>query len=1686
MNKLHKLLIIALILIMGGNTLKAENLTATRNSETELVTKNQDLHYHDNFINNDNHVVSALTASAAAAADLTVTIDTGGKVTLKDADGDGYYEISTADELYAFAAAVNGGNRAINGKLTANIVVNQNMLTSDGDLNGDGSDFRAWIPINNSNINGYNGTFDGGEHTVSSLYFNNINTKYVGLFGNVASSGKVANVGVIDTYFNGYSYIGGVVGKNSGTVSGCYNTSTVMGIMNGGGFNTSDYIGGVVGYNSGTVSDCYNNGSVSGIDNIGGVVGDNSGTVSDCYNNGSVSGSVSIGGVVGYNSGIVSGCYNIDNISGNSRIGGVVGYNNNISDDSPAIVSGCYNNGNVSGNNIYVGGIVGDNSAIVRSCYNTGNSSEGGVVGGNRKDGTVTSCYYDSTVHTGNAFNFNLGTVTDVLGKTPTQFASGEVAYLLQGEQEENVWGQTIGTDAYPVLGGEKVYRGYENCGDTEPKYTNDENISEEKLEHSGNITYTVNETDNTKHDITYSCCGMVVIEEHVSEKEENKATCKELAVCDHCGESYGELAHTGGTATCTTQAVCEVCGESYGELDPNNHEYENNNGICCETIQPATLVTNENYESLGLTAEYVGFYQIGNAGQLYWFANHINTVDRTASAVLTADIDLEGKSDGTGRKWTPIGSTGENSHNFRGVFDGQNHTITGLYVEGGRAGLGFFGEVRTGTVKNFTIYGEVVVNTEVNYVGGVIGSTCGLNGSDHGLEHNGATIQNITSYVNLTAKTHGIGMVGGFIGYANHETLIENCSWYGTFDAGIYRVDSGAGGFIGRLYDTSDVTVRNCAAYGTIKTAYKNGTFENYSTIYIGGFLSYSPAGAQTVLENNLWAGEIINNTDLEASNAHLSAFGTMTSFQSITNCYALNSTPYVTTNNENENDNSITTVTAERLASGEIVYLLQGEQETQVWGQNIDNGEMADAYPVLGGAKVYKHTFDFGNINVYSNLETLDMTPHGKCGDYLYWNITDSTLTIFGTGAMYDYALETSPWYTHKESLKTLVLEEGMTSIGKYAFYSCNGFAGELIIPNSVTSIGYVAFGSCNFTGSLTIPNNVTSIGDYAFTSCDFRGSLTIGNSVTSIGRNAFSQCYFTGSLIIPNSVTYIGNEAFNCYGLTDIFFYRNESPSIAYINTFAKINSNAKIYAPVIWESFTNIPEDKLVKMPTFVGQQTTDNGQQTSSTGWVFPEGQTEISAEDHVAINAPLVLGQQTTDNSQQTLSTLTVKSFGYCGDGTTINGSITIEEGGQLYCETARGEVTVRKEIIGYAGQQTTDNGQQTSWYTIASPLKEVIDLSNSNTFITSTPFDLYRYDEPSHTWQNAKPGEGSTNFQTIETGRGYLYANAENTTLEFTGNINTEDVNYTLTAQSEVLNGFHLVGNPYTHDISFNHLSADAELANGYYVLNGEGAWGATLGNEGDVIKVGQGALIKTIDAGTLMISKSQSRNDTESQSRDASMNPAKSTNIDTSQQPTISLIVSNSTYSDKAFVVFDKGVGLDKINHENENIPLLYIPQDDTDYAIAMMDENVSEIPVSFEAMTMGQYTISLQQENCDFEELYLLDKETGEKVNILEEDYTFMATTADNAERFILLKANSQQPTANSSHFAYVSGEDLIISVEGKVQIIDVMGRIIYSNDVTSDNNRIDVSGFDNAAYIVRVVNENGVKVQKVVIY
>ena len=119
----------------------------------------------------------------------------------------------------------------------------------------------------------------------------------------------------------------------------------------------------------------------------------------------------------------------------------------------------------------------------------------------------------------------------------------------------------------------------------------------------------------------------------------------------------------------------------------------------------------------------------------------------------------------------------------------------------------------------------------------------------------------------------------------------------------------------------------------------------------------------------------------------------------------------------------------------------------------------------------------------------------------------------------------------------ITNLVIPNSVTSIGNYAFDNCSVLT-SVTIPNSVTSIGDYAFAGCSVLTSVTIPNSVTRIGYAAFCGCYKLTSITIPNSVASIEGSAFYYCPSLTSITIPNSVTSIGNSAFyNCFGLTSV---------------------------------------------------------------------------------------------------------------------------------------------------------------------------------------------------------------------------------------------------------------------------------------------------------------------------------------------------------------------------------------------------------------------------------------------------------------------------------------------------------------------------------------------------------------------
>jgi len=375
-----------------------------------------------------------------------------------DDTSDDYYEIGTADELYWFMEYVNAGNKSVNAVLTDNIVVNSGTFSTDnagnplynGEAISETNKPVEWTPINT-----YTGTFNGQNHTISGLYFNNTSQSYVGLFGITNEGAQIKNVGVINLSFISKGSVGGICACNDkGTITNCYSSGTVSG--------ASYYVGGVCGRNqSGTITNCYNTGDVSGSEDVGGVCGINqtNGTITNCYNTGDVSGNVYVGGVCGSNyDATITNCYSRGTVSGSEKVGGVCGYNN------LGTVTNCYSRGTVSGSED-VGGVCGYNNL-----------------------GTVTNCYYDSTVYTGDAVGYSNGTTTDVEGKTTAQFASGEIAYLLNGSSSENVtWYQKLLTDTYPVLDSKhgKVYYVFKCDGETPAGYSN-ENKNEPHIDENG------------------------------------------------------------------------------------------------------------------------------------------------------------------------------------------------------------------------------------------------------------------------------------------------------------------------------------------------------------------------------------------------------------------------------------------------------------------------------------------------------------------------------------------------------------------------------------------------------------------------------------------------------------------------------------------------------------------------------------------------------------------------------------------------------------------------------------------------------------------------------------------------------------------------------------------------------------------------------------------------------------------------------------------------------------------------------------------------------------------------------------------------------------------------------------------------------------------------------------------------
>ena len=252
------------------------------------------------------------------------------------------------------------------------------------------------------------------------------------------------------------------------------------------------------------------------------------------------------------------------------------------------------------------------------------------------------------------------------------------------------------------------------------------------------------------------------------------------------------------------------------------------------------------------------------------------------------------------------------------------------------------------------------------------------------------------------------------------------------------------------------------------------------------------------------------------------------------------------------------------------------------------------------------------------------------------------------------YDIFKNKAPWYSDRNKIKEVVIEDGMTNIGDYAFYYCQSLT-SVTIPNSVTSIGISAFELCTSLTSITIPNSVTSIGNWAFYDCSSLTSITIPNSVTSIGIYAFYECSSLTSITIPNSVTSIGYNAFcDCSGLTSITVEKGNTKYDSRDNCNAIIETNTnKLIAgcknTVIPNSVTSIGERAFYYC--------------SSLTSITIPNSVTSIGNEAFAYCSA---LTSVTIPNSVMSIGNF---AFGSCKDLTsvTFSGSTPPEFGNDVF-----------------------------------------------------------------------------------------------------------------------------------------------------------------------------------------------------------------------------------------------------------------------------------------------------------------------------------------------------------------------------------------------------------------------------------
>ena len=413
-----------------------------------------------------------------------------------------------------------------------------------------------------------------------------------------------------------------------------------------------------------------------------------------------------------------------------------------------------------------------------------------------------------------------------------------------------------------------------------------------------------------------------------------------------------------------------------------------------------------------------------------------------------------------------------------------------------------------------------------------------------------------------------------------------------------------------------------------------------------------------------------------------------------------------------------------------------------------------------------------------------------------------------------------------------------------------------------------------------------------------------------------------------------------------------------------------------------------------------------------------------------------------------------------------------------------------------------------------------------SSLFPTDAPvgaIDLYSFDEPYYHWINLKRNSAShwhmnahsvnipyTNETALTQGKGYLAAIDKAVLLEASGTLNNGEVTIPVTikagfdntnqgipaTEGTELKGYNLLGNPYQSYLDFATFASvnsslwdgsatfalyDAETdtyTQGSATTSSKGSYAAS----GD-INMHQGFFILADNAGTATFNNTMRSN-----------TPASGTSFRGEERPAYPLInlkvTGDDGTNDIAVVEFSRPEysAAAKMKHIGGN-GKVYFRHNGEDCALLYLDEDIDNLPVRFETVEDGTYTLTWSTANATFSYLHLIDNMKGMDIDMLtSEGYTFQSTTGDYASRFKLVFAYTgveEESETATEHFAFVSNGNLIVNGMGMLEMIDMNGRVISATRLSDAQNTVALPNAAAGVYVLKLTDSASSKVQKVVI-